>query len=53
MTFCESVISEKYLWNKLEEIVYYGHRLHQGLEREARRAGIIIAFYTQWIESRV
>ena len=47
------MISEKYLWDKLNKIVYYGHRLHQDLEREARRAGIIIAYYTQWIDYRV
>ena len=43
-TSCESLTSERCLWNKLNEIVYYEHRRHQGLVRGARRADIIIAF---------
>ena len=53
VTFCESVISEKYLRSELKEIVCYGRRFHQSLKRETRKVNILTANYTQWIESRV
>ena len=53
VTFCESVISEKYLRRDLKEIVCYGRRFHQSLKRETRKVIILTTNFIQWIESRV
>ena len=43
-TSCESLTSERCLWNKLNEIVYYGHRRHRNSVRRMGRVDIKIAF---------
>ena len=43
MIFCESVISEKYLWNKLIKIVDVNAGYSKVWSEKVRRADIIIA----------